>query len=72
MPKDFRGREVVTAADLDQMTAGERQATFEDSVITDLNSVPADFLTRVRARLTPRVAQRDSDQAAAKGPRSEP
>jgi len=72
VPKDFRGREVVTAADLEQMTPGERQATFEDSVITDLHRVPTDFLARVRARLTPRVAQRDREQAAAKGPRNEP
>lgn len=72
MPKDFRGREVVTAADLEQMTPGERQATFEDSVITDLQSVPVDFLTRVRSRLALRVAHRDREQAAAKGPRNEP
>ncbi|HEY6795682.1 MAG TPA: hypothetical protein VI248_13470 [Kineosporiaceae bacterium] len=72
MPKDFRGREVVTAADLEQMTPGGRQATFEDSVITDLHSVPADFLTRVRSRLTPRVVRRDREQAAARGPRNEP
>jgi hypothetical protein len=72
VPKDFRGREVVTAADLDQMTPGERQATFEDSVITDIHTIPADFLTHVRSRLTPRVAQRDREQAAAKAPRNEP
>lgn len=72
MPKDFRGREVITAADLEQMRPGERQATFEESVVTDLESVPADFLTRVRSRLAPRVAQRDREQAAARGPRHEP
>lgn len=72
MPRDFRGREVATAADLEQMTPDERQAAFEDSVITDLHSVPADFLARVRSRLAPRIAQRDREQAAAKGARDEP
>jgi hypothetical protein len=71
MPKDFRGREVVTAADLEQMTPDERRATFEDSVITDLHSVPADVLTRVRSRLAPRIAQRDREQAAPKGSRND-
>ena len=48
----------------------ERRANFEDSVITDLGLVPPAFLTRVRAELALRAAERDQEQAAA-GQRAE-
>lgn len=72
MPKDFLGREVVTAAEISQMAPTERRAHFESSIVTDLSQVPQAFLDRIRARLEPLVAERDREQAtSARGPHSD-
>lgn len=65
MATDFRGRRVVTAAELEEMTPAERQASFEESLVLDLDVVPASLQRRVLERIASRVAQRDRDQAAA-------
>jgi hypothetical protein len=72
MPKDFFGRDVVTADEVRQMTPDERRAHFESHVVTDLSQVPPAFLNRIRARLEPLIAERDKAQAAsARGPQSD-
>ena len=52
---------VITAAELEKMTPAEREATFKDSIIRDLDDVPAerrDVLEAQRARVLEREARR--------------
>ncbi len=72
MPTDFFGREIVTAAALDEMTPAERQASADESLILDPAQVPASFRGRAMARFAPRIAQRDREQASARGTHQEP
>ncbi len=51
---------VWTADELERMSPAEQDAIFEASVVTDLNSVPAEFLERVRGRAQERIASADS------------
>ncbi len=51
---------VVTAAELETMTPAEREATFKDSIIRDLDQVPADrrdVIEAQRARVLEREAR---------------
>lgn len=68
MPRDILGRPIVTAAELDTMTAAERKAAFEASLVTDLEQLPADYVARLRAgaeeRLVSREAVRDVPHAS--------
>lgn len=51
---------VVTAGELDKMTPAEREATFKDSIIRDLDQVPADrrdVIEAQRARVLEREAR---------------
>ena len=72
MPKDFAGREIVTAADLDAMTPAEREASAEEALIFDPAQLPATFRERAMARFAPLIAERDSEQATARGTHREP
>lgn len=65
MAIDFHGRRVVTAAELEEMTPAERQASFEESLVLDPDAIPASFQHRVLERVGSRIAERDQDQAAA-------
>ena len=67
MPKDFAGREIVTAADLDAMNPAERQASAEEALILDPAQLPAAFRDRATAHFGPLIAERDREQAAARG-----
>lgn len=51
---------VVTAAELEKMTAAEQDALFDRSVVTDLDEVPAEFLARVRRRLEQHIDRTES------------
>lgn len=51
---------VWIAEELEQMTPAEQDAIFESSLVTDLNSVPAEFLARVRKRTQERIADVES------------
>jgi len=42
---------VWTADELQAMSPVEQDALFNESIVTDLDSVPSEFLARVRARL---------------------
>jgi hypothetical protein len=42
-------RKVWTAAEMENLSRREQQAIFDESVVTDLDSVPSDFLNLVRA-----------------------
>lgn len=53
-------RQVVSAAELEQMTPVEQQAVFDASVVTDLDQVPAEFLSRIRHRLEQHIDQTGS------------
>jgi hypothetical protein len=50
---------VVTAAELEKMTPAEREATFKDSIIRDLDQVPADRRDVIEAQRA-RVLQREA------------
>lgn len=71
MPKDFAGREIVTAADLDAMTPAERAASAEDALVLDPAQVPAAFRERARAHFAPLIAERDREQGIARGTRQD-
>lgn len=47
---------VSLASELEAMTPAEQDALFDGSVVTDLDSVPPQFLQRVRERLEHRIA----------------
>ena len=51
---------VWTAAELEQMSAQERHAIFDASIVTDLDHVPPEFLARVKARAEQIIAQAES------------
>jgi hypothetical protein len=42
-------RELLTAAQLDAMTPNERQAAFNDRIVTNLDDLPTEFRNRVVA-----------------------
>jgi hypothetical protein len=42
-------RKVWTAAEMENLSRREQQAIFDESVVTDLDSVPSEFLHLVRA-----------------------
>jgi hypothetical protein len=67
MAKDILGREIVTAAELDAMTPAERRQQFESSIVTDLDVLPPEYLTRVRTHLEATIARRDAEHAARRG-----
>ena len=51
---------VITAAELEKMIPAEREATFKESIIRDLDDVPAerrDVIEAQRARVLERVAR---------------
>jgi hypothetical protein len=51
---------VITAAELEKMTPAEREATFKESIIRDLDDVPAerrDVIEAQRARVLEREAR---------------
>lgn len=60
MPRDIQGRPIVTAAELDAMTAGEQKSAFEASVVTDLDQLPPDYVARLRAGAQERLASREA------------
>jgi hypothetical protein len=57
VPTDILGRPIITAADLDLMTAAERKAAFDASIVTDLVQLPADYLAELRASAEKRMAR---------------
>jgi hypothetical protein len=57
VPRDILGRPIITAADLDAMTAAERKAAFDASIVTDLDQLPADYLAGLRAGAEERMAR---------------
>ena len=42
-------RKQWTAADMEQLSRDQQQAIFDESIVTDLSEVPAEFLAQVRA-----------------------
>jgi hypothetical protein len=46
---------VWTAAELEEMTPTEQDEAFASAVVSDLDAVPANFLTRVRNRVQERI-----------------
>lgn len=49
-------RKVWTAAELEKMSPAEQDDVFNSNVVDDLNDVTPEFLARVKARLSERVA----------------
>lgn len=52
---------VVTAAQLEDMSPAERHALFEASIVTDLDEAPQHLVERARARVEQRIAESESD-----------
>ena len=52
-------RKLWTAAELEQLNREEQQAIFDESIVTDLSEVPADFLASVRADAERLIASRE-------------
>lgn len=59
VPEDLLGRPVRTAAELDDMTAAQRQECFDASVVTDLSRLPGEYLAQLRADAEQVIADRD-------------
>lgn len=51
-------RKLWTAAEMEKLTRTEQQAIFDDSIVADLDDVPAEFLARVRADAERLIATR--------------
>jgi hypothetical protein len=51
---------VWTADELEAMSPAEQDALFNESIVTDLDTVPGEFLARVRARLADLAAGAES------------
>jgi hypothetical protein len=56
-------RKVWLPAELEKLTPAEQDALFEDSIVSDLNVVPQDFLAAVRDRVQQRIARTDTPNA---------
>ena len=65
MVHDILGQPVITAAEMDAMTPARRQAVFDASIVTDLDTLPEEFLARLRAEAGELIARRDVEQSAA-------
>ena len=48
---------VITAEELERMSAAEQAAAFEASIVWDLDEAPEDLVERARARIEQRIAQ---------------
>jgi hypothetical protein len=55
---------ITTAADLDEMSPEERRANFEASVVTDLGTLPPEYVERVRTRFEAKLARREMPNAS--------
>jgi hypothetical protein len=64
MVDDIKGQPVITAAEMDAMTPAQRRAVFEASIVTDLDTLPAAYLARLRAEGAELIARRDGEQSA--------
>jgi hypothetical protein len=53
-------RKVWTAAELERLSPQEQDQVFASSIVTDLDTVPAEFLDKLRARVEARIAASDS------------
>lgn len=53
-----------TAEEFEALSPAEQDAVFEQSIVTDLPSVPEEFLARVRARVEDRINTEASAQCA--------
>jgi hypothetical protein len=51
---------VVTAAELEEMSPIERRALFEASIVTNLDDAPRSLVDRARARVEQRIAESES------------
>ena len=51
---------VVTAAQLEQMTPAERHALFEASIVTNLDDAPQHLIERARSRLEQHIVESES------------
>jgi hypothetical protein len=56
-----RRDQVITAAELDEMTPAQRQAVFDASIVTDVDTLPAAYLARLRASAAELSQRRDGD-----------
>jgi len=55
---------VWLAAELEAMTPAQQDALFDASLVTDLSTVPSEFLQRVRERLEQRITETGSSSSS--------
>lgn len=48
---------MITAEELERMSAAEQAAAFEASIVWDLDNAPQDLVARALARIEQRIAQ---------------
>jgi hypothetical protein len=53
-----------TAAELEKLTRAEQQRIFDESIVTDLAEVPAEFLEQVRADVRRRIEDHEASDTA--------
>ena len=53
---------VWTADELERLSPAEQDAVFEASIVTDLSSVPPEFVARVRQRVQERIDSTEASQ----------
>jgi len=57
-------RELVTAADMDNMTPNERAEAVRASIVTDWAQVPAEFRAKITTTANRLIAEREAARSA--------
>jgi hypothetical protein len=70
MSADRADRRVVTAAELEAMTPQERHAHSRDSIVWDLDTLPAWYRDKLQASAQATIARRDAQQTVEGGKRA--
>jgi hypothetical protein len=53
-------RKLWTAAEMEKLSLAQQQAILDESIVTDLDEVPSEFLTQVRADAKRLIESRES------------
>ena len=64
MADDLLSRPVITAADLDRMTAEQVEPAWAASIVTDPAALPAGYVETIRRRAARRLTQREIPAAS--------
>lgn len=56
-------RKLWTAAEMETLTREQQQAIFDESIVTDLDQVPAEFLAQARADAERLIESRETQHS---------